>query len=392
MHRAGPREALCSGLTPMASIARPHDDARTFVALDGLRGFAALLVACRHAPFLWAIPGTPTGFLKNSYLAVDLFFVLSGFVLEYAYGQRLRAGMPVSSFMAARLRRLYPLYFLSFLFALPLLVSAITAGILTLREAGLEAASGLLMLPAPGGPRDDIYPLNYAAWSLLFELLANLVFALLAPRLSSRLLAAIICVSGICIAVGGPMGWLAVRAEYGALTGGVNWETFAAGPIRVTFSFFAGVALYRAYRRWPRQAGARTALVSFAVASATLMSGVSGAADPVVAVLAVLFIFPGLIHVCAGIEPDRQGLPASVMQTLGLMSYGVYVLQVPIFRAVEIAAISFGVRSAAIGIGAVVLVAGAAYAATMRFDVPFRAWLGGGVRRARLAAGTTPSP
>ena len=87
---------------------------RTFITLDGLRGVAALAVATRHAPFLWQA-GHPTGFLYESYLSVDFFFVLSGFVLAYAYDERFRTGMSARQFMSARLIRLYPLYLFAFL-------------------------------------------------------------------------------------------------------------------------------------------------------------------------------------------------------------------------------------------------------------------------------------
>ena len=120
---------------PEQTIEAPLSE-RTFVALDGLRGVAAIMVALRHAPFLWAVPATPTGWMKNSYLAVDLFFVLSGFVLEHAYGRRFREGMSVGTFMLARLQRLYPLYALAFILALPFLFAQLVNGALGPAQAG----------------------------------------------------------------------------------------------------------------------------------------------------------------------------------------------------------------------------------------------------------------
>ena len=80
----------------------PPHHARTFVTLDGLRGFAAIAIAIRHAPFLWK-SNYPTTILHESYLAVDFFFVLSGFVLAYAYSDRFSTGMSTRQFMIARL-------------------------------------------------------------------------------------------------------------------------------------------------------------------------------------------------------------------------------------------------------------------------------------------------
>src|SRR4249920_3888776 len=99
---------------------------RAFVVLDGLRGIAALAVLTRHAPdFFSSIsiyvtsPISPVPFsvgpFFESYLAVDFFFVLSGFVLAHAYGDRLELGMSAQRFMTIRIVRLYPLYLLSLL-------------------------------------------------------------------------------------------------------------------------------------------------------------------------------------------------------------------------------------------------------------------------------------
>ena len=99
---------------------------RSFTTLDGLRGIAALAVITRHAAAyfssvsIYVLPnaGAPpisVGPFFESYLAVDFFFVLSGFVLAHAYGERLRHGLSAMQFMAIRLIRLYPLYLLSFL-------------------------------------------------------------------------------------------------------------------------------------------------------------------------------------------------------------------------------------------------------------------------------------
>lgn len=78
---------------------------RTFHTLDGLRGVAAGTVLIYHFPSLWSPASAP-----SAYLAVDLFFLMSGFVIEHAYGQRLATGLGVRRFLLLRLIRLYPLY------------------------------------------------------------------------------------------------------------------------------------------------------------------------------------------------------------------------------------------------------------------------------------------
>jgi hypothetical protein len=94
---------------------------REFTTLDGMRGIAALAVVTRHAPLYFesvsifvqspmAKAPIAVGPFFESYLAVDFFFALSGFVLAHAYGHRLATGMSPGRFMAIRLIRLYPLY------------------------------------------------------------------------------------------------------------------------------------------------------------------------------------------------------------------------------------------------------------------------------------------
>jgi peptidoglycan/LPS O-acetylase OafA/YrhL len=106
---------------------------RAFTTLDGLRGIAALAVLTRHAPEFFgafsiyvASPETgeltPVGPFFESYLAVDFFFALSGFVLSHAYGKRLQNEMSALSFMAVRLVRLYPLYLLALAISVSFLV------------------------------------------------------------------------------------------------------------------------------------------------------------------------------------------------------------------------------------------------------------------------------
>src|SRR5580698_9043340 len=87
----------------MTSLAKDH----AFSALDGLRGVAAISIVVFHYSqnLGWEL-------LPNAYLAVDFFFMLSGFVLAHAYEARLRSGQAVAEFMQRRLIRLYPLYWL----------------------------------------------------------------------------------------------------------------------------------------------------------------------------------------------------------------------------------------------------------------------------------------
>jgi peptidoglycan/LPS O-acetylase OafA/YrhL len=370
---------------PEQTIEAPLSE-RTFVALDGLRGVAAIMVALRHAPFLWAVPATPTGWMKNSYLAVDLFFVLSGFVLEHAYGRRFREGMSVGTFMLARLQRLYPLYALAFILALPFLLAQLVNGALGPAQAVIEFLCGALMLPTPNfaHPQADLYPLNFAAWSLFFELLANLLFAAFGRRLHTKSLIWLVGGFAVALVACATAGWLGFGIESekrGVLGGGPSWETSGAGLLRVGFSFFAGVLIYRFYERTrlpPASLG--SAAASFAVVTGVLALGLSVNSDLPASLFSVIVIFPLAIMICARFDPPK-GVLTDTMRTLGLVSYGMYVLQGVTFYAVEACAWYFGIQSVTIGLFAMPVVAAIAYAATVFIDLPARRWMKQALKR-----------
>ena len=152
---------------------------RIYRTLDALRGVAAISVACYHyAPYLTG--GMPVG---SSYLAVDMFFALSGFVIAYAYDDRLARGLPMLAFLRFRLVRLYPVYLagtslgLVFVLVRNVLEPAHAATTTDLSTSFIEA---LLFIPDMVSRPFLVgtFPYDQACWSLSFELAVNLVFAL----------------------------------------------------------------------------------------------------------------------------------------------------------------------------------------------------------------------
>src|SRR5882757_3316593 len=97
-----------------------QSEARVFHTLDALRGIAAIGVVTFHMKQLFA-PIAASG----GYLAVDLFFMMSGVVLSHAYEGRFRAGMGTFDFMRTRLIRLYPLYFLGTMLGIAVTVASL---------------------------------------------------------------------------------------------------------------------------------------------------------------------------------------------------------------------------------------------------------------------------
>jgi peptidoglycan/LPS O-acetylase OafA/YrhL len=318
------------------------DNKRSFITLDGLRGIAALAIVTVHAPAYFASVSTYVEFAGTAkpavvvgpffevYLAVDFFFVLSGFVLAHAYGQRLHEGMTAARFMIIRLIRLYPLYLLALAVSALLAARSLAQGAIDPLAFAKDLSSAILFLPAParhaGAP---LFPLNYPAWSLFFELLANLGFGLIGRRLGKINLFAIVVISGLALiaaVMGGLFGFKAEGA--GVMDAGFDWQSFIAGGLRVAYSFFAGVLVYRIWRFWHPSINVphlAVALLLIAILVAHPSERYKTAFDLIVTIL----VFPALVWL--GASSVASGFFARVFTWLGAASYGIYVIQAPLY-------------------------------------------------------------
>ena len=339
---------------------------KRFVVLDGMRGLAALAVIVDHvdSPLLRAL-------LPGRYLAVDFFFVLSGFVLSHVYAARLAGGMSLLAFMGARLIRLYPLYLVGTLSGVALTTALVIRGWIDVPWQSIAAATGLglLILPTPieWSPSPyNIFPFDGPAWTLFFELLVNVAFALVFLRLSQRVLTAILAV--------GAFGVAAVAYHFGALEGGFNWDNFIAGFPRVTFGFFAGVLVHRFYLKRP--APALPAWAAFSALMVIFMTP-AGPARGWVDLLAALVVFPLLVACSAESQP--RGHLARGAAVLGLLSYGIYILHVPVRDWLSTIIVALAPDLNLPGAAMVALVAVVTIAVTailhVVYDEPARRWL-----------------
>jgi len=214
---------------------------RRFHSLDGLRGVCALSVLLFHASDMFH-KGPVMG---HGYLAVDVFFILSGFVIALNYESALRDGLALKSFLRARARRLLPTYWLGVAVSLPIFLWIAAHGPAEPAAViwGLVPLVTLLMLPAFGTPGDGFSPGMFnVSWSLFVEWLVNLGYAGWLLRRRTRTLVLIAAAGWAAMAVGGYFtgrGWCAGISRY---------EVFGYGLLRGVPGFLAGVALFRLHK------------------------------------------------------------------------------------------------------------------------------------------------
>ncbi len=350
----------------MSAFPDPHVVASPpvhFLALDGLRGVAALAVLVLHLPPL-------SGLVFHGYLAVDLFFIMSGFVVAHAYERRLLGGWPLEAFIRTRVVRLWPLY---------LLGTAIGAGVFATVAGDAEGfaalavliAAAVFLIPLPLGPDVQVFDLNRPAWSLFFEMVANLVYAASAARLTNRVLAIVAAIGAAALAV------CVLTAGTGSL--GHHGASMAGGAARIAFGFPVGVLLYRAHCAGRLRLRVPAPLL-FGLFLALLalpdLNGWNGAVDLVVVVAA----FPVLV--AAGATARVSERTGRFCVFVAALSYPLYILHGPILMGFGQL---FGETPGPVLTGGVISLL-AAWIAGRWYDAPARAAL------ANLLARRRPAP
>jgi peptidoglycan/LPS O-acetylase OafA/YrhL len=335
-------------------------DKRHYQTLDAIRGIAAMIVMTRHLPDMFGRFTFP-----RCYLAVDLFFVLSGFVIANAYGARLASGMGVVEFMRVRLIRFFPLYLLAFAFGLidVALELYLPGGREWTNTALIMAIGfGILFLPTPSAPDATFYPLNFPSWSLGFEIAINAFYALIHRWLSVKIVLLIMAVSALGVA--------RYALYYGGMNYGDGWKDLLPGSLRVAYSFFAGILIWHC-----RGARSVSTIASACITAAiALLLMLQIGAMPFDLVM-VLFGFPAIVWIAARYEPGSKIAP--LFMNLGLASYGLYVLHTPIGLSIQriAAANGYDIPIPYIGIGFIIVLTFAVLWIDKHFDQPMRKML-----------------
>lgn len=176
-----------------------------FLALDSLRGICACLVALFHLQSTSSL--TTNVFVRNSWVFVDFFFVLSGFVIACGYRDRLRDGYPVGNFLWLRFFRLYPLHlfvmmvFLAFELTKPYLnhLGVMTTPTFSSPREISQFFYSLLMIHIFGLDSQIVW--NGPSWSIAAEFWAYVTMAFIIKALPMRVFITPLIVCGFSLIV-----------------------------------------------------------------------------------------------------------------------------------------------------------------------------------------------
>ncbi|MRG47311.1 acyltransferase family protein [Chitinophaga sp. SYP-B3965] len=338
-----------------------------FNILDGLRGIAALAVVVFH--FMeWAYTDFSKNFIAHGFLAVDFFFCLSGFVIGYAYDDRI-AKMGVLEFFKSRLIRLHPLIIAGSVLGLLAFLFDPFGGHPELYNAAeiiVAFLCSLLLIPLPvvADRGFNLFSFNAPSWSLFWEYIANIVYALVLSKIKRGFLILLTIISAVAIC------FVAYRS--GNLLGGWSGPTFWDGSARISYSFLAGLLIYRSNWIIKNKLGFIGIAMLLCLAFIMPFSEWNWLTEPLV----VLFYFPLIIALGAGatLAPRLQ----KICIFSGKISYPLYMTHYAVlwmFGNYYTSHKPDTMQLTLIIIAGLILLVGAAYLVMVVYDIPVRKYL-----------------
>lgn len=363
-----------------------------FEILDGLRGVAAMIVVAFHL-FETYSAGPSEQILNHGYLAVDFFFILSGFVVGYAYDNRW-GRMTTWDFFKRRLIRLQPMVILGTLIGAFWFYMGGAPGFELVMQTPwwkllLVTVLGCLMIPTPPSMDvrgwQEVNSLNGAVWSLMWEYVANILYALFLRRIGTKLLAAMVFASAfltVDLALNLDVFSLLDARSYARYTviGGfcLTPDQIYIGICRLLYPFLCGLLLYRLGWRIRLNRGGML-WCSLAVAAVLVVPHVGGDShqwlNGIYCAVAILLVFPAIVAAGAG-SPLKGRKTTAVCKFLGEISYPLYITHYPMIYV----QMNWAAQHADAPLGthiwmAVAIFAAAiavAYASVRLYDIPIR--------------------
>ncbi|PKP41604.1 MAG: acyltransferase [Bacteroidetes bacterium HGW-Bacteroidetes-10] len=315
---------------PAAAFAdtKPH-----YNILDGLRGVAALTVVCFHIFEAFATSHVDQK-INHGYLAVDFFFILSGFVMGYAYDDRWKT-MSVWEFFKRRIIRLHPMVVIGALIGAAMFY---TQGCSVWDVSKISIAALLIatllnafLIPATPGTEirgvGEMYPLNGPSWSLFFEYIGNILYALFIRRLPTKALSLLVGAAGAGLAI------FAIWGPYGDICVGysLTGDNILGGTLRLLFSFSAGLLMSRVFKPVKKIKGAFW-IGGLAIVVLSAIPRIGGAdhywMNGLYDTLCFAVAFPLIVYIGASGEIKGR-LATKLCKFLGDISYPLYMVHYP---------------------------------------------------------------
>ncbi|GAB3281885.1 acyltransferase [Larkinella harenae] len=306
---------------------KPH-----YLILDGLRGVAALTVVCFHVFEAFATSHLDQK-INHGYLAVDFFFILSGFVVGYAYDDRWDT-MTINDFVKRRLIRLHPMVVIGALIGAAVFYfqgcAAWDVSTVSVTRLWVATLINACLIPATPGFEirgvGEMFPLNGPTWSLFFEYIGTFLYAFFIRKLPTTALSVFVFLTGCglaAFAIWGPYGDLCVGFS---LTG----DNILGGALRLLFSFSAGLLLSRAFK--PVSVKGSFWIGSLAIVTVSAIPRIGGSdqlwLNGIYDTFCVAVIFPLLVFLGAS-GKERDQTTTRICKFLGDISYPLYMVHYP---------------------------------------------------------------
>lgn len=338
-----------------------------FEILDGLRGIAAVAVVIFHFMEI-AVPDYHNSFIAHAYLAVDFFFCLSGFVIAYAYDNKLQK-IGIASFFKLRLIRLHPLVIIGSVVGLLAFVFDPFSNLHEVYSGKilLLFITSCLMVPYPIVHERflNLFHLNPPMWSLFWEYIANIGYALVLIKVRNKTLWLLVIIAAVLLC------YESHKAGYL----GIGWGggSFGGGGVRVFYSFLAGILVYRSNWIIRSQLGFLSTGILLALAFFVPFSDkFNWIIDPLI----VIFYFPLLVALGAGARLNAAF--TKICKFSGEISYPLYMIHYPfiwLFMSYVEKIKPAMAQMEMIMIAGVILLIALAYFTLMFLDIPIRRYL-----------------